>query len=198
MRTLFLTAISVLCFTALQAQGYNVGDKATGFNLKNIDDKMVSLEKYSSAKGFIVIFTCNHCPYAKAYEDRIIDLDKTYKQKGYPVVAINSNDVTIAPDDSFENMKIRAKDKGFSFPYLFDADQSIANAYGAARTPHVYLLKKEKGELIVKYIGAIDNNYQDASAVTEKYLADAIEDLLADKEPSVNFTKAIGCTIKRK
>jgi peroxiredoxin len=198
MKTLVLiSVITLFGISALQAQGYNVGDKAIGFSLKNIDDKMVSLDQFKDAKGFVVIFTCNHCPYAKAYEDRIIEIDKSYKAKGYPVVAINPNNVSMAPDDSFENMKIRAKEKGFTFPYLYDADQSVANAYGATRTPHVYLLEKENGELIVKYIGAIDNNYQDASAVTEKYLTEAIDALIANKEPEVNFTKAIGCTIKR-
>lgn len=198
MTKLFFIILSVLSMASLKAQGYNVGEKASSFSLKNIDGKTVGLDAYSNAKGFIVIFTCNHCPYAKAYEDRIIELDKTYQPKGYPVVAISSNDITIVPEDSYENMKIRAKEKGFTFPYLYDADQSVANAYGATRTPHVYLLQKVKGELIVKYIGAIDNNYQDASAVTEKYLANALDALLAGKEPSINFTKAIGCTIKRK
>jgi peroxiredoxin len=198
MKTIVLMVLSVLYISTIQAQGYTIGNKAISFNLKNIDDNMVSPEQFKDAKGFVVIFTCNHCPFAKAYEDRIIALDKEYKTQGYPVIAINSNDVSIVPEDSFDNMKIRAKEKGFTFPYVFDADQSVANAYGAERTPHVYLLKKINGELIVKYIGAIDNNYQDASAVTEKYLENAIEELLANKEPTVNFTKAIGCSIKRK
>jgi peroxiredoxin len=145
-----------------------------------------------------VIFTCNHCPYAKAYEDRIIALDKKYKEKGYPVIAINPNDPEVQPEDSFENMQVRAKEKGFTFPYLFDAKQEVYPAYGATKTPHVYLLNKESGKLVVKYIGTIDDNYADEKAVEEKYLANAIDALLKDKMPSPDFTKAIGCSIKVK
>ena len=198
MKTLAFLLLSMLLFPTMQENGYKVGDKAMDFNLKNIDGKMVSPADYPDAKGFVVIFTCNHCPYAKAYQDRIIEIDKKYKPKGYPVIAINSNDASIVPEDSYDNMKIRAHEKGFTFPYLYDADQKVANVYGAARTPHVFLLEKEKGNLIVKYIGAIDNNYEDASAVTEHYLSDAIDALLQGKEPATTFTKAIGCTIKRK
>ena len=189
--TLFL-AISAI------AQGYQPGDVAMDFKLKNIDGKMVSPDDYANAKGFIVIFTCNHCPYAKAYEDRIIELDKSFKSKGYPVIAINPNDPVSYPADSFENMKLRAKEKGFTFPYLLDETQNIAKTYGATRTPHVYLLQKDNGKLIVKYVGAIDDNYQDASAVADKYVANAIHSLLNNKEVATKTTKAIGCSIKWK
>lgn len=177
-------------------KGYEVGDKAIDFELKNIDGKMVSMIDYKEAKGFLVVFTCNHCPYSKLYEDRIIALDKKYASKGYPVIAINPNDPKLEPDDSFENMKIRAKDKGFTFPYLVDGTQEIAATYGATRTPHVYLLQKENKELIVKYIGAIDNNHKDASKATEHYVEDAVDALLEGKKVKNDFTKAIGCTIK--
>ncbi len=179
-------------------QGYSPGDEAIGFNLKNIDGKMVSLKDYKDAKGFIVIFTCNHCPYAVAYEDRIIALDKNYKKKGYPVIAINPNDAEAYPSDSFENMIKRADEKGFTFPYLYDETQEIAKAYGATRTPHVFLLEKEAGKLIVKYVGAIDDNYQDSAAVNEKYVEAAIENLIAGDEVGITQAKAIGCTIKWK
>jgi peroxiredoxin len=178
------------------SEGYKIGDKATDFKLKNVDEKMVSLANYKSAKGFIVIFTCNHCPYSIAYEDRIIALDKKYKAKGYPVIAINPNNPEISKGDDFASMQQRAKDKGFTFPYLFDDGQKIYPQYGATRTPHVFILNKENGNLIVEYIGAIDNNSQDASAVTEKYVESAIDALLANKKPTTNSTKAIGCTIK--
>ena len=101
-------------------KGYKVGDVATGFKLKNVDNKLVSLSDYKDAKGFIVIFTCNHCPYAKAYEGRIMGLNHKYASKGYPVIAINPNDPKVEPQDSFEGMQQRAKEKGFTFPYLFD------------------------------------------------------------------------------
>ena len=198
MKTLIFAIVVAYSTLSLFAEGYSVGDKAEGFKLKNVDDKLVSLSDYKEAKGFVVIFTCNHCPYAKAWEDRIIDIDKKYKEKGYPVIAISSNDVSIVPDDDFEHMKIRAKEKGFTFPYLFDETQEVADKYGAMRTPHVFLLKKENNALIVKYIGAIDNNFKDASAVTETYLSDAIDALLSGKNPDPFETKAIGCSIKRK
>ncbi len=190
--------INTLLLAAVEG-GYNVGDKATDFNLRNIDGKHVSLSDYPEAKGFVVIFTCNHCPYAKAYQDRIIALDKDYKTKGYPVIAINPNDPSLVPEDSFEEMKIRANEKGYTFPYLFDASQEVYKIYGATRTPHVYVLKKDaQGNLIVKYIGAIDDNYQDAGAVKQAYLRNALDDLLSGKDPELAFTKAIGCTIKSK
>lgn len=202
MKTLKLS-LALIAFTIITAfslkntaEDYNIGDKATDFKLKNVDNKMVSLSDYESAKGFIVIFTCNHCPYSIAYEDRIIALDKKYKEKGYPVIAINPNNPEISKGDDFASMQERAKDKGFTFPYLFDDGQKIYPQYGATRTPHVFILNKESGDLIVEYIGAIDNNSQDANAVTEKYVENAVDALLANKKPEPNNTKAIGCTIK--
>ncbi len=178
--------------------GYKVGDKAADFKLKNVDGKMVSLADYGTAKGFIVIFTCNHCPFSKKYEDRIVALDKAYKDKGYPVIAINSNDATQYEEDSYQNMRVRAREKGFTFPYLQDETQDIAKAYGASRTPHVFILQKEAGSLIVKYIGAIDDNSDDATAVKEKYAEKALDNLIAGTAVDPSSTKAIGCTIKWK
>ncbi len=176
--------------------GYQIGDKAMDFSLLNVDGKKVSLSDYKEAKGFIVIFTCNHCPYAVAYEDRIIELDAKFKRKGFPVIAINPNDPTIQKEDSFSNMKGRAKEKGFTFPYLFDEGQQVYPVYGATKTPHVYLLEKTEKGNIVKYIGAIDDNYQDANAVKVKYVEDAVNSLLKNEKIKVEETKAIGCTIK--
>lgn len=193
-----ITAILLTTTIFAQNDGYEVGDKAEDFLLKNVDGQMVSMSMFDDAKGFIVIFTCNHCPYSKAYEDRIIALDKKYKYKGYPVIAINPNDPDLVPEDSFENMKIRAEQKGFTFPYLIDASQKVYQIYGAKRTPHVFLLNKENGDLVVRYIGAIDNNHADASKATEKYVADAVDALMAGETPDPDFTKAIGCTIKNK
>ena len=190
--------ITSLTLTSAFAQGYKVGDEATDFKLKNIDGKMVSLSDYKDAKGFIVIFTCNHCPYAIAYEDRIIALDKKYKSLGYPVIAINPNDPEVQPQDSFELMKERAKSKGFTYPYLIDEGQKIYPQYGAQKTPHVYILKKEGKKNIVKYIGAIDNNYKNANDADQKYAENALDALLKGVEPEVKSTVAIGCTIKKK
>lgn len=183
---------------ATERTGYNIGDEATDFSLKGTDDKMYSLSQFADAKGYIVIFTCNHCPYAKAYEDRIIALDAKYKSLGYPVIAINPNDPTAQPEDSFDLMKTRAKEKGFTFPYLFDEGQKIYPQYGATKTPHVFVLNKENGKNIVKYIGAIDNNHENANDVTEKYVEAAVDALLKNETVKQTETVAIGCTIKVK
>ncbi len=180
------------------SQGYSVGDKASDFRLKNVDGKYVSLSDYPAAKGFIVVFSCNHCPYVVAYEDRMIELHNKYASKGFPLIAINPNDSVVQPQDSFSAMKVRAKEKGFPFPYLVDADQSVYPRYGATRTPQVYLLERAGRDLKVAYIGAIDDNYRDPGQVNEDYLANAIDALLAGKRPDPNFTRAIGCTIKAK
>lgn len=180
------------------SKGYSIGDEATDFKLKNIDDQFVSLADYPNAKGFIVIFTCNHCPYAVAYEDRIIALDKKYKDLGYPVIAINPNDPTVQPEDSMEMMKVRAQKKGFTFPYLLDEGQAIYPQYGATKTPHVFLLNKENGKNIVKYIGTIDDNYSDEKDVSTKYVENAVDALLNGKKVPLETTVAIGCTIKVK
>ncbi len=182
----------------LYAQGLKIGDKAPDFRLKNVDGKMVSLADYTQAKGFIVIFSCNHCPFVKAYEDRMIALHEKYASKGFPVIAINSNDPEVVPEDSFDKMVERAQQKKFPFVYLFDEGQKIYPLYGAARTPHVYILSKKANDLVVEYIGTIDDNYKDASAVKEKYVENAVDALLSGKKPAVTETKAVGCSIKVK
>jgi len=203
MKTLKVLA-ALICFMSLTAfkmitdDGYEVGDLATDFSLENIDGKMVSLSDYKSAKGFIVIFTCNTCPYAVAYEDRIVALDKKYADKGYPVIAIMPNDTDVKPGDNMQAMQARAKAKGFTFPYLMDQGQKIYPQYGATKTPHVYILQKSKDGNIVKYIGAIDDNYKDASLVKTKYAENAVDALLAGKEIEQTTTRAIGCSIKTK
>lgn len=178
------------------ADGYKVGDIAEDFKLMNVDGKMVSLSNYKDAKGFIVTFTCNTCPYAVGYEDRIIALNNKYASLGYPVIAIMPNNPDVQPGDSMEAMKKRAKDKGFTFPYLMDDGQNIYPKYGATKTPHVFILQKTAKGHVVKYIGAIDDNYQDASAVKTKYVENAVNALLKGNEVPEKETKAIGCTIK--
>ena len=195
----FIAVIAIMVssvFTTSTNPGYEVGDIATDFSLKNIDGKMVSLSNYKDAKGFIVIFTCNTCPYAVAYEDRIVALDKKYASKGYPVIAIMPNNTDVKPGDNLDAMKVRAKQKGFTFPYLIDEGQKIYPQYGATKTPHVYLLQKTAKGNQVKYIGAIDDNHQDASAVKTKYVENAVDALLSGKEVKEKETRAIGCSIK--
>jgi len=176
--------------------GYEVGDVAADFSLKNVDGTMVSLSDFDSAKGFLIIFTCNTCPYAQAYEDRIIALDANYKQQGVPVIAIMPNNPSAKPGDSFAKMKERAAEKGFTFPYLLDEGQKVYPEYGATRTPHVFLLEKTASGNMVKYIGAIDDNYQDASQVEETFVENAVDAMLAGNEINPKTTKAIGCGIK--
>lgn len=185
---------------ATTESGLKVGDIAPDFKLRNIDGKMISLADVkdlqgNAAKGHIIAFTCNTCPYAVMYEDRIIDLHNKYAAKGWPVVAIQPNDPSVKPGDSMEEMKIRAKEKGFPFVYLFDDGQKVFPQYGATRTPHIYLLDNTRK---VRYIGAIDNNPQDSEAVTQRYVENAIAAIEGGKEPDPNFTKAIGCGIKTK
>lgn len=176
--------------------GYGIGDIASDFYLRNVDNKMVSLKDYENAKGFIIVFTCNTCPFSIANEDRIIALDKKYKKLGYPVIAINPNDPHLKPGDSFKAMQQRAREKGFTFPYLLDDGQTVFPKYGATKTPHTYLLHKIENHTIVKYIGAIDNNSRSPEAVTERYLEDALNALLEGRTIKVTETKAIGCSIK--
>lgn len=193
---LLLVAIGSAFTWKMPVSGYKIGDLVSDFSLTNVDGKKVSLKDYKDAKGFIVVFTCNHCPYAVAYQDRIIELDKKYKKLGYPVIAINPNNPEKQKEDSFELMKVRAKEKGFTFPYLFDEGQKVYPQFGATKTPHVYVLQKTKQGNQVQYIGAIDDNYTDEKEVKVKYVEDAVNALIHAKEVPVKETKAIGCTIK--
>jgi peroxiredoxin len=200
-----LIAVVAVCIMAVSAfkpadenTGYKVGDMARDFKLKDVSGKMVSLEDYKKARGYIVVFTCNHCPFAQAYEQRIIALHNKYEAKGYPVIAINPNDKDRSPEDSYDKMIQRSKDKKYPFVYLYDESQEIARAYGATRTPHVYLLKRTDKGNVVEYIGAIDDNSEEPKEVKERYVENAIDALLAGKPVSNTSTKAIGCTIKWK
>lgn len=192
--------MSVVALAGLVAvsAGLNPGDNAVDFSLTNVDGTTVSLSDYSSKKGVIVIFTCNTCPFAKAYENRIIQLHQKYAEQGFPVVAINPNDDEVQPADTWEKMKKKAADKEFPFPYLKDETQDIYKAYGATRTPHIFLLSNSGSEFKVAYIGAIDDNAMDASGVTKRYLESAIEAVKSGGTPDPAVTKAIGCTIKGK
>ena len=176
--------------------GYDIGDKATDFSLENIDGSFVSLSDFKDAKGFIIVFTCNTCPYAVLYEDRIEALNKKYAHQGYPVIAIMPNNVETKPGDSMISMRERAIDKGFTFPYLIDAGQKIYPQYGATKTPHVFILESTPRGPLVRYIGGIDDNYKDASLVKTRYVEEVIESLKNGYEIKQTKTKAIGCSIK--
>lgn len=176
-------------------QGYQIGDKAEDFNLKNVDGSMQSLAMIKDAKGYIVVFTSNECPFAKAYEDRLIQLHNEMAPKGYPVIAINSNDGAEGGGNTYQDMVTRHEEKGFPFVYLKDDKQDVYPRFGATKTPHVFLLDDE---MIVQYIGSIDDNAHAAEDVEERFVANAITALEAGETPDPATTKAIGCPIKSK
>ena len=199
----FSTIFSVFAFTGVDTGiskiilSYQIGDVAEDFKLKNVDGNMVSLADFDEAKGFIVIFTCNTCPVSVANDDRIIALHEKYVDLGYPLIAINPNNPETSEGDSFDLMKVRAKEKGFKFPYLFDDGQKVYPKYGASKTPHVYILNKEETGLVVKYIGSIDDSARNAGAVKTRYAENAVDALIKGSPIDVASTKAIGCSIKK-
>ncbi|MEO9952978.1 thioredoxin family protein [Nonlabens sp.] len=174
--------------------GYKIGEVADDFNLKNVDGKMVSLSDHKNANGYIVVFTCNECPFAKMYEDRLISLHNKYASQGYEVVSINPNVSENNEKENFASMQKRAKEKNFPFVYLADDKHEVSPKYGAVRTPHVFLLDKDRK---VQYIGTIDDNAKSSKDVKINYLENAILSLQKGEQPEITFTKAIGCPVKK-
>jgi peroxiredoxin len=192
----FLLLPFFIGLSLVQAQ-YSVGDPVEDFTLKNVNGEALSLADYEDAEGFLVIFTCNTCPIAKNYEQRILELDEKYADQGYPVIAINPNDPERQPGDAFPEMQTRAREKEFTFPYLVDNGSLVAKRFGAKVTPHTYLLQKnEEGQLIVRYIGAIDNNHKSTTPGDQKYVEAAVDALLAGEPVENTGEKAVGCSIK--
>ena len=169
------------------------GDKVLSFELPGVDDRRHTLADYADREAMAVVFTCNHCPYARAWEDRLIDIQADYAGRGVQLVAISANDAKKYPDDSFPRMKERSEEKGFNFPYLYDESQDVARAYGAERTPEIFLFDKD-GTL--RYHGAVDDNYDDPAAVRSHYFIDALEATLGGRELTTTETAPVGCTIK--
>lgn len=198
----FITAVTLFLFNLLLSQAQTAtlkaGQTAPDFKLKNVDGKEVSFASYPKAKGFIVVFTCNTCPYAVAYEQRIIELDKKFKSQGYPVIAINPNDPEASKADSFDKMQQLAKDKKYPFPYLFDQGQLVTDQYGAKHTPHLFIVSKTAKGNVVEYVGAIDNDPEGTKTEKTKYAEDVIASLKSNQKPAITETKEIGCTVKRK
>ena len=173
-----------------------IGDPAPGFNeLQGVDGKTYGLEDFGDKKIVIVMFSCNHCPYVKAYEERFVELQRDYSDKGVMLVAVNPNDERRYPDDSFENMKIRARRKGFNFPYLRDETQSVARTYGAQRTPEVFVFDEKR---VLRYRGRIDDNVYEPSQVRQHYLRDALNAILEGRKAPTEDTEPVGCTVKWK
>ncbi|WP_033402601.1 thioredoxin family protein [Dyadobacter beijingensis] len=184
---------------AAQGQGgYQVGDAVSNFRLKSTGGNQVSLSDFASSKGVIIIFTSNHCPFAKAYEDRIIALNNKFSGQGFPVIAINPSDPGTHQDDTFEKMKERAAAKGYGYPYLVDDAQQVARAFGAGRTPQAFVLQKSGAQFTVRYMGMIDDNPQDAAGVTKLYVDEAVSNLVGGKPVVTTITKPVGCAIKWK
>lgn len=172
-----------------------IGDPAPAFSLPGTDGRTHSLDGLSDKPVLVVVFSCNHCPYVQAYEDRLVAIQRDYAERGVQVIAINSNDDVHYPEDGFEQMAARAKAKGFNFPYLRDASQDIARAYGATHTPQLFVFDRDR---TLRYTGKIDDNWQNPQTVTRRFLREAIDALLADRAPAEPQTHAIGCTIKWK
>lgn len=174
------------------------GTPAPNFSLPGVDGKIYTLDHFKNSKALIVIFMCNHCPYVVATQGRINELAKKYGPKGISLVGINSNDATEYPDDSFEEMKKRAREEGFNFPYLHDETQEVAKQYDAACTPDPYIFEQVKGQFLLRYHGRIDDNWKDEKAVTRRELATALDAILAGSPVDPEQKPALGCNIKWK
>ena len=171
----------------------HIGDKAPGFQLQGVDGRTHSLEGFAGKPVLVVIFSCNHCPYVQAYEDRMIDIQRDYQTLGVQLIAINSNDDVNYPEDGFNAMVERANARAFNFPYLRDASQDVAKAYGATHTPQLFVFDQGRK---LRYTGKIDDNWQNPEKVKRQYLREAMDALLKGAAPAEAETHAIGCTIK--
>ncbi len=193
------TAALILVIFIFQSFRYEtksiIGNSINDFRLKNIDGKTISLSDYKNAKGFIIVFTCNHCPFAKLYPDRMSKLNTKYKSSGVPLIAISSTDTVAYEEDTYSKMIAKAKQEKFNFPYLFDGSQTAAKNFGAQKTPHAFVVWKEKGEYIIKYNGAIDDNGAEPEKVKNQYVANAVDALLKGKEVEIKESKSLGCQI---
>jgi peroxiredoxin len=198
MKSLVVVILSLVTIALRPEGGYDVGDVVPDFKLKNVDGKMVSLSDYKSAKGFIVIFDCNTCPMSKAYNSRIIDLNKKFVSQGFPVIVINPNSDQVVKEESFAEMVKTAKDHKYDFPYLYDESQETVKKFYPTNTPHVFVLSKTSDQFKVEYIGGIDNNSKDGSKADKHFVEDAVNDLLAGRPVATTRAKAFGCSIKWK
>jgi peroxiredoxin len=197
-KLILLVVVGFAMMAAAPEKGYEVGDIVTDFKLKNVDNQMISLADFKTAKGFIIIFDCNTCPMSRAYNSRIIALNKKYVSLGFPVVLINPNSAEVVAEESFDEMKAHAKEHGYDFPYLYDESQEIVRKFNPTNTPHTFVLNKTADGLKVAYIGAIDNNSRDGSRADKHFVEEAVNELLAGKSVTVTKTKAIGCSVKLK
>jgi len=185
-----VAVVMLLVFSSACDAELNIGDKGPDWTgIVGTDDKQHSLSDYKDAKLVVMVFTCNHCPVAKAYEDRLVSLQEDYKAKGVQVIAVNVNNL---PADRLDKMKERAAEKRFNFPYLYDKTQKIGHDYGAKVTPHVFVLD---GKRRLAYVGAIDDSMRPGGVKTH-FLRDALDALLAGSKPPKAVTKQFGCSVK--
>jgi peroxiredoxin len=175
--------------------GIPTGSRMIGFALRGVDEKTYSLNSFADKKAVVIVFSCNHCPYVQAYENRMVQIQSDYGGKGATLVAINSNDETGYPEDSFLNMVSRAEEKGFNFPYLRDESQEIARRYGALCTPHCFAFDSNR---ILQYKGRIDDNWRNPKEVKTHDLRNALDAILTNRTPPVQETRPYGCSIKWK
>ena len=180
---------------ALESKKGELDSKIIDFNLPGIDDRHHSLKEYVDANVLVIIFMCNHCPYVKGVAGRFTEFQKNFEGKGVRLIGINSNDTVSYPEDSFENMKLFAKEYNLNFPYLFDETQSIAKQYDAVCTPDIYVYNKERK---LKYRGRLDDNWKDVNAVREKDLEKAVNLILQGKDIEFSQIPSMGCSIKWK
>lgn len=189
----------LLSTTSLLAQsrnGYALGDAVENFTVKSTDNRSISLADYQSQKGLIVVFSSNHCPFSRVYEERIQALNQQFAPQGYPVLAIMPNDPNVYEEDSFATMQRRAREQAYTYPYAIDESQQAARRFGASRTPQAFVLKQNNGQFTVEYMGAVDDNPQDRAGVKRPYLEEAVASLLAGRPVSTPITKAVGCAVK--
>lgn len=187
--------ISIFTFVLILKSFAQNDTTSLDFLLKNVNGNFISLKNYPDAKGFIIIFTCNHCPFAKLYPKRLNKLNKKYHHKGFPLLAISSTDTILYAEDTYDNMVIKANNEKFNFPYLYDETQSVAKLYKAERTPQAFVLFKENNNWVIKYNGAIDDNGAEPKKVKVDYVSDAVDALLKNQKILITETKSIGCKI---
>jgi peroxiredoxin len=169
-----------------------LGAGAPQFNLPGVDEQNHSLDSYADADLLVLVQSCNHCPYVQAWEGRLSAIASDYAGRGVRVVAVNSNDAGSHPDDSFDEMQKRSREQGFTFDYLYDEPQAVARALGAERTPEVFVYDSDRR---LRYHGAIDDN-RDETGVSQQYLRDALDAVLAGQDPPLAQTPPVGCTVK--
>lgn len=197
-KKLVLFFIAMLFSLYLYPQEYKVGSIIKDFKLLDVTGKTVSLSDYKNAKGFIIVFTSNTCPFSKLYEERLNKLSLKYQQTGFPVIVINANDPAMQPGESFDNMKLKAGEKQFVFPYLFDEGQKVTTLFYPLKTPHAFVVTRESNNYKIVYSGAIDDSPSNAATVKSNFVENAVDELLAGKKVSLSTSKPIGCTVKWK